>query len=35
MVEKLPAVLKAQVKKSEANELKDKLEKIGCKINLA
>lgn len=34
MVEKTPCILKAAVKKSEAEELKEKLSAIGCTINL-
>lgn len=34
MVEKTPCILKAACKKSEAEELKEKLAAIGCTINL-
>lgn len=34
MVEKAPCVLKQGLRKTEADELKEKLEKIGCTINL-
>lgn len=34
MVEKAPTVVKSNVGKSEAEELKEKLEKVGCTINL-
>ena len=34
MVEKVPVKIKENIKKVEADELKVKLEKIGCKINI-
>lgn len=34
MVEKAPVILKKELKKAEAEELRDKLINIGCTINL-